>query len=85
MGDSAPVSRWAQRKQQREQMYASSSDAIKVRWVRLAWGDLYQIEIYIWLASKRYKCTIWSQVEQLHHMITTPGYDQDHDNLPALH
>lgn len=30
MGDAAPVSRWAQRKQQREQMYASSSDAIQV-------------------------------------------------------
>lgn len=30
MGDAAPVSRWAQRKQQREQMYATSSDAIQV-------------------------------------------------------
>ncbi|CAM9485545.1 unnamed protein product, partial [Hapterophycus canaliculatus] len=29
MGDAAPVSRWAQRKQQREQMYATSSDAIQ--------------------------------------------------------
>lgn len=30
MGDAAPVSRWAQRRQQREQMYATSSDAIQV-------------------------------------------------------
>ncbi|CAN0462878.1 unnamed protein product [Ascophyllum nodosum] len=29
MGDSAPVSRWAQRKQQRELMYATSSDAVQ--------------------------------------------------------
>ncbi|CBN75755.1 hypothetical protein Esi_0174_0009 [Ectocarpus siliculosus] len=29
MGDAAPVSRWAQRKQQREMMYATSSDAIQ--------------------------------------------------------
>lgn len=37
MAEAAPVSRWAQRKQQREDMYSTSTDAIQVLRIYESW------------------------------------------------